>query len=115
MLRSALADTAHAWLWLDLELDGRRRVRVAGPGALDVVCEVDGRAVVLRDAGLRVALQAAGNTYLNSSAGPITIRAAHADPRRGCVRLLARLPAVDTAAAVVQTARPVPGRWTVRR
>ncbi|MBU1073494.1 hypothetical protein KKG45_09635, partial [bacterium] len=70
----------------------------------DVVREV-------RDAGLFVALSLDANTFLNSTSGPITIRSGHATAGSGCVRLLARLPAVDTRRTVVDHVSPVPGRW----
>ena len=114
MLRTALADTAHSWLWLDLDLTDDRYVRVAGPGALVLSLRTNGAVHIVRDDGLCVALGHDANAYLNSSGGPITIRHAHASSGKDRVRILARLPGVDTARTVVQTVTPVEGRWTVK-
>jgi hypothetical protein len=114
MLRTALADTTHAWLWLEVDLPPGRSVRVSGPGSLAFDL-VDGAAVAeVRDAGLFVALDVAANAFLNSSTGPITIRPGHGAAGKGCVRLLARLPAVDTSRTVVRAVRPVPKLWTLK-
>jgi len=112
MLRTALADTAHAWLWLELDLPGTSSVRVSGPGALAFTLVAGGAHDEVRDAGLFVALGADANAFLNSSGGPITIRAAHATAGSGRVKLLARLPSVDTSRTVVHHVTPVPGLWT---
>jgi hypothetical protein len=111
MLRIALADSSHSWLWLEIDLPERRHVRVLGQGSLTFgLIAPDGPREV-RDAGLFVALTQNANTFLNSSSGPITIRAAHAATVGGRVRLLARLPVVDTASTVVHHVKPVPERW----
>jgi len=114
MLKTALADSSHAWLWLEIDLPEGRYVRVQGHGALTfTLVDGDGTSEV-RDAGLFVALGKDANAFLNSSSGPITIRQAHATSSSGRVKLLARLPAVDTSRTVVHDVRPVPKLWTLK-
>lgn len=114
MLRTALADTAHAWLWLDLELSEGGSVRVLGPAALTFELLEDGAPRRVDDAGLFVALDDDANSFLNSSRGAITVRTGRVASTAGRVRLLARLPRVDTARTVVHHVSPIPDRW-IRR
>ncbi len=111
MLRTALTDTTHSWLWLELDLSDSRYVRVLGQGALVFGLLTDDGPREVTDTGLFVALTQNANTFLNSTSGPITIRAVHATAPGGPVRLLARLPAVDTTRTVVHHVKPVPERW----
>ncbi len=111
MLRIALADTTHSWHWLEIDLPDRRHIRVLGRGALAFTLTDGDGTTEVRDAGLFVALSHDANTFLNSQGGPITIRTAHAATTGGRVRLLARLPAVDTERTVVHHVKPVPERW----
>lgn len=112
MLRTALDDSTHAWIWLELDLSPGASVRVSGPGSLSFGLATGDRIARVPDAGLFVALDHDANAFLNSTSGPITIRARHASGAKGCVRLLARLPAVDVSRTVVHDVRPVPKLWT---
>ncbi len=114
MLRTALADSTHSWLWLEIDLPEHRHIRVLGRGALALTL-IDGDGTnEVRDAGLFVALSHDANTFLNSTSGPITIRSGHAIAGSGRVRFLARLPAVDTSRTVVDHVTPVPQLWTLK-
>ena len=56
MLRTALADSTHSWLWLEIDLPEHRHIRVLGRGALALTL-IDGDGTnEVRDAGLFVAL-----------------------------------------------------------
>ncbi len=111
MLRTALVDSTHSWLWLEIDLPERRYIRVRGRGALAFTLADGDSTSEVRDEGLFVALSHDANTFLNSQGGPITIRTTHAASTVGRVRLLARLPAVDTTRTVVHHVKPVPERW----
>ena len=114
MLQLALADTGHSWLWLDLDMSDLNSVRVTGPGALSLALRVEGVILEVPDTGLYVALDADANAFLNSARGPITIRAGKVAAVAGHVRLLARLPAMDTARTAVHHVDPVPDRWITK-
>ncbi|MBC8422807.1 hypothetical protein H8E07_01670 [bacterium] len=114
MLRTALDDTTHSWLWIELDLAPKVSVRVSGPGSLDFVLETGDLISRVPDAGLFVALDHDANAFLNSTSGPITIRAGHGSAVAGRVRILARLPRVDTSRTVVHDVRPVPSLWTLK-
>ncbi len=111
MIETALADTTHSWLWLEVDLPGRCRIRALGPGALAFTLRSEDGIREAPDLGLFVALTHDANTFLNSQGGPITIRDTHAGSTGGRVKLLARLPELDTLRTVVDHVRPVPGRW----
>jgi hypothetical protein len=109
MIRHARKDDDHVWIWAEVVLPAGASVRIEGPGSLQATL-VDGTLAV--DAGLCVRLRDDRGAYLNSSAGPITIRHSHGPGGR--VRFLVRLPADVGDPATVRTLSPVPGRWTCR-
>lgn len=107
MIRHARKDAAHVWIWAEVVLPAGASVRIEGPGSLQATL-ADGS--LAADAGLCVRLRDDRGAYLNSSAGPITIRHAHGPGGR--VRFLVRLPADIGDAAAVRALSPVPGLWT---
>jgi hypothetical protein len=112
MIATARADTNQAWLWVSVELDENECVRLPGPGALRLRLEwPDGTVRDVDDEGMRVPLDAGGNTFLNSASGPITIRASLAHGSSTCVPLLVRLPALARGRPAARGVAAVPERW----
>lgn len=112
MIATARADSTRSWLWVRVELAENQSVRLLGPGALRFRVELaDGTVREVLDEGVRVPLDAGANTFLNSAAGPITIRAGHAHGSATCVPLLVRLPQLGAALPAVRGVVAVPERW----